>query len=133
MTTNLPVSVITQQLMKRTVDGHAIALPFTRDIFLLETHVAGIPHYQLGSVSAQVVVGAQLCLRREPSNIHDDLAIEVLTTDGIKIGYVPQRANTVLARLMDAGKLLRPKVTLADEEFGQMNVRIKIDLCDGYS
>ena len=37
-------------------------------------------------------------------------AIEVLTEAGLKLGYVPQNRNPVLARLMDAGQALRAQV-----------------------
>jgi hypothetical protein len=49
------------------------------------------------------------------SNPHDQLAIVVKDPRGRKIGYVPRGKNEVLARLMDAGKLVFG--TLAEKEF----------------
>lgn len=131
MSTNLPIAVVTKELMRRTIDGDALALPFARDIFLLETHVAGIVHHQAASVKTQLSSGMALCLRREPSNQHDALAIEVLTVDGVKLGYVPRNRNPVLARLMDAGKLLLAEIAQIGEWYGQMDVRLKITFRDG--
>ncbi len=131
MDVQLPIAVLTQQLMDKTLKEQMLALPFARDIFLVETHVAGIVYYQAGSVKTQLLSGLVLCLRREPSNQHDDLAIEVLTDDGIKLGYVPRNRNPVLARLMDAGKLLVAEVTQIGEWYRQTDIRIKITLRDG--
>lgn len=102
----IPISDLSRELMLRTFQKQVPALPFARDLFLLETHVAGLAHYQVESVSDQLLPGAPLLLQREPGNEHDALAIEVLTPARIKLGYVPQNRNPILARLMDAGKLL---------------------------
>ena len=45
------------------------------------------------------------------ANGYDELAIRVETAAGERIGWVPKKHNDVLARLMDAGKLLVAKVT----------------------
>lgn len=106
MTTTLPAASLTQHLMRRTLGDGAIALPFARDIFLLETHVAGLRYYAAAQIGARLAVGAPLHLRREPGNPHDELAIEIHAISGEKLGYVPRHRNPVLARLMDAGKTL---------------------------
>ena len=107
---NLPTTVLTEQLMQRTLQKTPIALPFSQDIFLLETHVAGLRYYAIKNLASPLQKNATLVLRREPSNSHDNLAIEVLTAAGGKLGYVPQLRNPVIARLMDAGKTLVAQV-----------------------
>ena len=88
-----------------------LPVPFQQDIFLQECHVAGTMHIDDILVKAKdVAVGTSLVLRREPANEHDELAILVETADGEKLGYVPRKHNPILARLMDAGKLLTAKV-----------------------
>ncbi len=131
MSANLPIVVVTKELMQRTIGSNAIALPFARDIFLLETHIAGIVHHQAGCITTQLSSGMALCLRRELSNQHDALAIEVLTVDGVKLGYVPRNRNPVLARLMDAGKLLLVEIAQIGEWYGQLDIRLKITFRDG--
>ena len=106
LNTQLTVTTTTQQLMAKTFNCQAISLPFGRDIFLLETHVAGLAYHQITQALPDLAVGQALILRREPSNLHDPLAIEILTGGGLKLGYVPRHRNPVLARLMDAGKQL---------------------------
>lgn len=46
-------------------------------------------------------VGEAVILRREPNNAYDNNAIEILTQGGQKLGYVPQKHNSVIAALMD--------------------------------
>jgi hypothetical protein len=106
----LPTLALTEQLMQRTLQQAPIVLPFAQDIFLLETHVAGLRYYGIKNLAVPLEKAAPLVLRREPSNRHDNLAIEVLTATGGKLGYVPQHRNPVIARLMDAGKMLVAEV-----------------------
>jgi hypothetical protein len=77
-------------------------------------------------VAEQLIQGTKLTLRREPSNAHDALAIEVLLMDGYKLGYVPMPRNPVLARLMDAGKALIAEIVQVGEWHGKTDVRFKI-------
>jgi len=107
----LPFSALTQQLMQRSLQQTAIALPFAKDIFLIETHIAGLRYHDIKQVYETLQVHDALQLRREPVNVHDELAIEVLTQSQCKLGYLPRHRNPILARLMDAGKLLIAEVT----------------------
>lgn len=119
MAENLPITTLLPQLMQRTLRRQELALPFGRDIFLLETHVAGLRYYEALSLNAPLQVADVLILRREAANPHDELAIEILTVNKQKLGYVPRIRNPVLARLMDAGKSLLAEVaqiTLGDAQ-----------------
>ena len=51
-----------------------------------------------------------LTLQRE-SNKFDSNAILMLNAEGKKLGYVPEKDNLIFARLMDAGKLLKAKIS----------------------
>ena len=109
----------------------SVPMPFSHEVFLKECHVAGTMHvddvlYKTKSVD----VGAQLVLKREPANGYDDLAIRVETAAGERIGWVPKKHNDVLARLMDAGKLLFAKVVHKELEDHWLNMRIEIFLKD---
>ena len=106
----LPLSELTQQLMQRSLQQIAIKLPFAKDIFLIETHIAGLRYYNIKQVTETLQVCDPLQLRREQSNAHDELAIEVFTQTQCKLGYLPRHRNPILARLMDAGKLLIAEV-----------------------
>lgn len=106
MTDHLPAIDFTTQLLARTFQRDVMPMPFARDIFLIETHIAGLQYYQAKEIKEDLQPKVSLKLQREPHNAHDSMAIEVLTLDNIKLGYVPRHRNVILARLMDAGKLL---------------------------
>jgi hypothetical protein len=110
MTDQLPMTAIMQQLMLQTLQKTAITLPFAQDIFLLETHIAGLRYYDIKNLSTPLQLTDALLLRREPNNVHDELAIVILTVTAQKLGYLPKFRNPVLARLMDAGKSLVAEV-----------------------
>lgn len=110
MNTQLTVTATTHTLMAKTFARQNVGLPFGRDLFLIETHVAGMPYHQANLAVPTLVVGTPLTLRREPANPHDELAIEILAESGLKLGYIPRQRNPVLARLMDAGKQLLASV-----------------------
>ena len=86
--------------------GAGLALPFAREIFLLECRVAGTSHLDLEDLEAELEPGCQVACRREPENPHDPLAILLSDPKGRKLGYVPKERNEVLARLLDAGKVV---------------------------
>ena len=135
MSTQLTITTTTQQLMAKTFERQKLDLPLGRDIFLLETHVAGLPYHQANIAVPSLVVGGSLILRREPANPHDELAIEILAREGLKLGYVPRHRNPVLARLMDAGKQLLATVASigADSRYAtdeMPDVRLNISLRD---
>jgi hypothetical protein len=88
-----------------------LPLPFVREIFLLETHVAGTSFVdQIKTIDKDLGPREFVILKREPGNRYDDLAILILDPQGRKLGYVPKSRNEVLARLMDAGKLIFGRV-----------------------
>ena len=94
----------------------AMAVPTAsrRRLTLLETHVAGSAYYEARRVRGGLRSGETLILRREPGNVHDDLAIEVFTTAGAKLGYVPRLENEPFARLIDAGRTVEAYVIEVD-------------------
>ena len=84
--------------------------PLTKEIHLFDTYVTGTSYLKDPAVLQDVHIGDRLTLRREESKF-DDKAIMVLTSDGVKIGYVPEKDNAIFSRLMDAGKLLVTYIT----------------------
>ena len=76
-----------------------------------------------------VKAGDMLNLKHE-ENKFDDMAILVLNDAGQKMGYVPEKDNVVFARLLDAGKLLKAKVTGVEQKSSFHMIRIGIYLVD---
>ena len=60
----------------------------------------------------------------------DKYAILVLNKSGRKLGYVPRRDNRIIARLMDAGKLLKAQITSIKERGTFKQIAIGIYLVD---
>ncbi len=79
---------------------------FARDIELITLDIAGTRFHRAIEQVEILEVGQVLEMRREPGNRHDEWAIAVRTVDQVMLGYIPRKQNEVLARLMDAGKLL---------------------------
>ncbi|WP_294412870.1 HIRAN domain-containing protein [uncultured Ruminococcus sp.] len=79
--------------------------PLTKEIHLFDTYVAGVSYLKDKTVLQEIKIKDRLTLQRE-DNKFDDKAIVVLSSDGKKLGYVPEKDNIIFSRLMDAGKLL---------------------------
>lgn len=103
--------------------------PFEKDIFLFDTMVAGTSHIEgIEELEPNLNVDDRLDFFREPDNQFDKKAIVIKTTDGVKIGYVPQSDNAIFSRLMDAGKLLFGKITDKENQHGWVKINIKVYL-----
>ena len=76
----------------------------------------GTQYYDYAKVSGGLTAGQRLVLRREPENPYDPLAVEVLTEDRTKLGYLPRSDNSPYARLLDAGKTFGVEIWRVDAE-----------------
>ncbi len=103
--------------------------PLIKEIHLFDSYIAGTTHLKAPEVLDTVKAGDMQNLKRE-DNKFDDKAILVLNDAGQKLGYVPEKDNAVFARLMDAGKLLKAKVTDVELKGGFHMIRIGIYLVD---
>jgi hypothetical protein len=121
----LPVVGSTSAVLARLSSG-TLALPFSRDILLLQCHVAGTAYRDIGGVDPQLESGEELALRREPDNPHDPRAIRVHRADGSHLGYLPRDRNEVIASLMDAGKLVVARVVDAKREDRWLRLTINV-------
>jgi len=97
-------------IIKGSFGKDGLPLPFVKEVFLMDCHVAGTTHLDLGQVEPGLILDGPLILKREPDNKYDQLAIQIFDEHGNRIGYVPQAKNEVIARLMDAGKLIFGKL-----------------------
>ncbi len=121
-----------KQKLIKALDTHElgdILQPLIREIHLFDTYVAGTSHLTDRSVLAGIRPEDKLVLRRE-ENKFDDNAITILTRDGRKLGYVPEKDNIIFARLMDAGKLLGARVKTVTQKGSFTQISIGIYLVD---
>ncbi len=70
-----------------------------------------------------------LTLQRE-NNKFDSNAIVILNNEKKKLGYVPEKDNIIFARLMDAGKLIKAKITKIDQKGTFKMISVGIYLVD---
>ena len=104
--------------------------PLIKEIHLFDTYVAGTTHLKDKTVLDEIEVGHKLTLKRE-INKFDEKAIMLISEDGKKVGYVPEKDNIIFSRLMDAGKLLSAKITDIKERKGDFRqISIGIYLVD---
>ena len=106
-----------------------IIKPLIREIHLFDSYIAGTTHLEDSSVLDAIKVGDVLTLQRE-DNKFDSNAILILNEDKKKLGYVPEKDNIVFARLMDAGKLLKAKITQISQKGSFKQIGVGIYLVD---
>lgn len=106
-----------------------IIKPLIKEIHLFDSHIAGTMHLEDSSVLEKIKVGDMLNLQRE-ENKFDSNAILILYEGGRKLGYVPEKDNIIFARLMDAGKLLKAKISKIEQKGSFKQISIGIYLVD---
>lgn len=112
----ISIGSITTTNIKQQLPIEKIVVPFSKDIMLFSTYVAGTTHIEnINEIVLDLNEGSILSLQREMNNQFDDAAILMLDEKKRKVGYVPKKDNIVFARLMDAGKFLFCKVTDFEE------------------
>ncbi|SFC69682.1 HIRAN domain-containing protein [Butyrivibrio sp. YAB3001] len=114
------------------IEGHElgdIIKPLIKEIHLFDSYIAGTTHLEDSSVLESIKVGDVLTLQRE-ENKFDNNAILILNEDKKKLGYVPEKDNIVFARLMDAGKLLKAKITQINQKGSFKQISVGIYLVD---
>ena len=103
--------------------------PLIKEIHLFDTYVAGTTHLKDKTVLDEIEVGQKLNLKRE-INKFDEKAIMLITEDGKKVGYVPEKDNIIFSRLMDAGKLLKARIRTIEKKGSFTQIGIGIYLID---
>ena len=109
--------------------GFSIPIPFERDIYLFDSHVAGTTFISgIKELEPHLNINDRLDFFREPDNEYDPKAIVIKTVNGVKIGYVPKDDNLIFSRLMDAGKLLFGRITNKEIKGNWVKIDINIFL-----
>lgn len=104
--------------------------PLIKEIHLFDTYIAGVSYLKDKTVLQEIKIKDRLTLQRE-DNKFDDKAILILTSNGKKLGYVPEKDNIIFSRLMDAGKLLVAYITeIKKKSIDYQQISIGIYLAD---
>ena len=88
----------------------ALAQPVHARIVVQSSPLAGFRHYEAPYLWAEVRLGDELALVREPDNPHDRNAVRVQWR-GHKLGYVPRAENEAVARQLDRGTRLIARIS----------------------
>ena len=106
-----------------------IIKPLIKEIHLFDSFIAGTTHLDDKTVIDAAKEGDALSLRRENYK-YDQNAILILNADGKKMGYVPEKDNIVFAKLLDAGKILKAKISSIKKKGSFTQISIGIYLVD---
>jgi len=118
-------------ILNSTKSGLELGKPFSRQIFLISASIAGSYYVDdIYRLLDEMKVGAKLRFVREPDNQYDELAILVKDQNDNKLGYVPRKKNPILARLMDAGKLIYGTVKTINNDDSYINIEMEIFMDD---
>ncbi len=113
-------------LIKGAFGKGGLPMPFTKEIFLIETHIAGTSHIDIEEIEPYLSDDDIMVFKRDAENKHDNLAIRIYTKDGKNIGFVPRDNNEILAHLMDAGKLIFGKLVSKEWQGTWLYLQIKV-------
>jgi hypothetical protein len=112
-------------------NGKGLAFPFITEIQLMECYIAGTTFREdIGEIEPELQKDDLLVLKREPDNEYDKLAIAVYDKEERRIGYIPQRKNEILARLMDVGKIVFGKIKNKKWQDRWLNINILVYMRD---
>ena len=103
--------------------------PLTQEIHLFDSYIAGTTHLQNKEVLTKLQLGDDCSLQRE-ANKFDSNAILILNQQQQKLGSIPEKDNLIFARLMDAGKYLKAKISQIDKKGSFYQIKIGIYLVD---
>ena len=135
------------QVLNSVGEHDILPMPFERDIFLFGTEIAGTNYAEnIHALYESLNEGDIVALIREPDNPYDEYAIRIETVDseligyipseklaletGFKLGYVPRLNNKIIARLMDAGKLIYGRIRHKEMIGDYHKIVVKIYLKD---
>ena len=118
-------------ILNSTKSGLDLGKPFSRQIYLISASIAGAFYVDgIYELLDKIIPGTKLRFVREPDNKYDKLAILVKDQDDNKLGYVPREKNPILARLMDAGKLIYGTVKTINDDDSYIIIEMEIFMDD---
>lgn len=93
----------------------------------LDVVLAGVQYDGRADYARMVSLSDTLYLQREPDNSHDSNAIQVITSDGAQVGYIPRKISTWLAGWLDTvDTRITCDIVELREEPGTENVRVRV-------
>lgn len=111
-------------------DLQTLIKPLQREIFLFKSHIEGINLISnIENIIKDLKNNDVLTFKREKSKFND-FEIAIYSSNGIKLGYVPEMDNVIFSRLMDNGKMLNARIESIINNNKYKYVEINIYLID---
>ncbi|MBK9250211.1 MAG: HIRAN domain-containing protein [Ignavibacteria bacterium] len=126
----IQISPAVHALLSGTFGDNGLPMPFVKEIFLIECHIAGTAYKNAAEIEATLLPNDLLILHREPTNEHDKFAIAISDRTGNVLGYIPRAHNEILARLMDVGKFIFAKIETKEWHHTWLKITVRIYLRD---
>ena len=116
---------------KRYIDIRNIEVnPHIKDIYLELITIAGTNSIDMSEVKDTLNEDEIVYLNKEENNIYDENAIQILTTKGYLIGYIPKEKNSLLRNLLDNQKFLYGIVESISDNYEIIKVKIYLSYKD---
>ena len=116
---------------KRYIDIRNIEVnPHIKDIYLELITIAGTNSIDMSEVKDTLNEDEIVYLNKEENNIYDENAIQILTTKGYLIGYIPKGKNSILRNLLDNQKFLYGIVESISDNYEIIKVKIYLSYKD---
>lgn len=112
------------------VDDNMHIDPHVKDVYLITLRSAETSLIDMSEVYNKMHEDDIVYLIRDLSNIDDQNSIEIITTFGYVIGYVPKDNNIVLKNLLDKGKYLYGKIKEISEDYNNINIKVYLSYKD---
>ena len=104
----------------------------SKELLLNVFSIAGYQFHDGESVEDQLKTGDLLKLNADPDNSHDEFAVEILTEERVKLGFVPKSDNKAISRLLRQGANVEGRIDSVDlEEVSWSRVKVKVYLVLG--
>ena len=106
------------------------ALAADAQIIVQRSPLAGFQYYSGRQLWDEMKVGDALALAREPDNPYDANAV-IVSWNGHRLGYVPRRENSDVARQMDRGAPVKARIvrlTPSRNPWQRVEFEIYVDL-----
>jgi len=101
-----------------------------KDIYLININIAGTSYIDMSEIYNKLLEDDMLYFKRESNNAYDSNAIQIITIEGYRIGYVPKENNLIFKNLMDNDKYLYAKIKEIDDDYNVINIDIYLSYKD---
>ncbi|NFN33533.1 DNA-binding protein, partial [Clostridium botulinum] len=105
-------------------------IPHVKDIYIMSTHIADTKYRDLSIIDDNCIEDEMLYLIREKDSKYDENAINIVTSEGYVLGYVPKSDSLILKNMIDNGKYFYGVIEKISENFDRIDIMIYMSYKD---